>query len=126
MRRLFVNLLRIGFVLLAGGLLYAHVRLIYSGNGNVLFWSNPGNVSIVINSDGSDDIHDSSHFTAIRNAIDAWNDVPGSVGQLKENTNPGSRPVRTGARTPGIWSCSTRTTLLGTSPVARGSWQSLR
>lgn len=91
MRRLFVNLLRIGFVLLAGGLLYAHVRLIYSGNGNVLFWSNPGNVSIVINSDGSDDIHDSSHFTAIRNAIDAWNDVPGSVGQLKENTNPGEQ-----------------------------------
>lgn len=85
---------RVAFALLAGSLLYAHVRLIYSGNGNVLYWSSPSKVSIVINSDGSDDIDDGSHFTAIRNAIDAWNEVPGSTAKLKEDKSGNEQSSR--------------------------------
>jgi len=65
----------------------AHVRLIYSGNGNVLYWSDPANVSIVINETGSDNISDGSHFTALRNAIAAWNEVNMTQAVLKENTS---------------------------------------
>ena len=46
----------------------AHVRLVYQANGAPLYWSNPGSLSLVINSDGSDDINDGSEATAIRNA----------------------------------------------------------
>lgn len=76
---------------LAGALtigLTAHVRLIYTGNGQELAWSNPGNISIVIQSVGSDDVLDSSDETAMRNAIDAWNDAGHSTARLVENTTP--------------------------------------
>ncbi len=73
--------------LAAASFVLAHVRLIYSANGNVLYWNDPSNVSVVINSTGSDDISDSSHFTALRNAISAWNDVTGTTATLVENTS---------------------------------------
>lgn len=66
----------------------AHVRLIHPNNGNALHWSSPSNISIVINAAGSTDIADDSHFTALRNAISAWNRAGGSNAQLVEDTNP--------------------------------------
>jgi hypothetical protein len=66
----------------------AHVRLIYSGNGQELAWSNPGSVSIVIQSVGSADVTDSSDEVALRNAIDAWNDAGQSTARLVENASP--------------------------------------
>ena len=70
------------------GLAVGHVRLIHPGTGKALYWSDPGNVSVVIQEAGSDDIPDGSHATALRNAIDAWNDVAGSSARLVENTSP--------------------------------------
>lgn len=69
----------------------AHVRLRYSSNGAALYWENPQNISLVIQSDGSDDIGDGSHDTAIRNAIDEWNGAPGSRARLVESTSNRSR-----------------------------------
>ena len=66
----------------------AHVRLVYSVNGNVLFWSNPTSISIVINDAGSDDVTDLSDDIALRNSIDAWNRVTGTTSTLVENTSP--------------------------------------
>lgn len=63
----------------------AHVPLVHPGNGNALHWGRPYDVSIVINSTGSEDILDGSHVTALRNAIDAWNAIGGSTLQLEEN-----------------------------------------
>lgn len=66
----------------------AHVRL-HSGNPSTpLSWTTPSGVSIVINSTGSDDILDGSHLTALRTAIDAWNDIPGTSVHLAENASP--------------------------------------
>jgi hypothetical protein len=65
-----------------------HVPLHNPSNGNALFWASPGNVSIVINAAGSSDVADGSHFTALRNAIDAWNRAPGTAAHLVENTSP--------------------------------------
>lgn len=65
----------------------AHIRLQHPSNGNKLFWSAETNISIVINSTGSDDITDGSHTTANRNAIAAWNGVVGSTAHLTENTS---------------------------------------
>lgn len=62
-----------------------HVRLVYPTTGASLFWSNPSNISVVIQSDGSDNINDGSEETAIRNAIAAWNAVDGSALTLVEN-----------------------------------------
>ncbi|MBK7644811.1 MAG: IPT/TIG domain-containing protein [Planctomycetes bacterium] len=69
-------------------LLPAHVRLLNPANGSALYWTNPASISVVVQSDGSDDIHDGSHTTAMRNAIAAWNGVSGSVAHLAENTSP--------------------------------------
>ncbi|MCA9002218.1 MAG: matrixin family metalloprotease, partial [Planctomycetes bacterium] len=66
----------------------AHVRLIYSGNGQELAWTSPGNLSVVIQSEGSDNVADLSDATALRNAIDAWNDVDLNTSQLVEDTDP--------------------------------------
>ena len=81
---------RLGLLLLLGvsaTWVGAHVRLIYSGNGNALFWSSPESISVVINSDGSDDLSDRTHMPALRNAIDAWNGVSGSRARLVEDTS---------------------------------------
>lgn len=66
----------------------AHVRLINPNNGAELYWSNPSNVSIVINDAGSEDVPDASDEVAMRNAIDAWNDIAGSTVRLVEDTSP--------------------------------------
>ncbi len=67
---------------------FAHVRLQHPANLNKLFWSLPGNISIVINNVGSDDISDGSHVAAVRNAIDEWNQATGTTVMLVENTTP--------------------------------------
>ncbi len=69
----------------------AHVRLRYSSTGAPLAWENPENISLVIQSDGSDDIGDGSHETAIRNAIDAWNSASGSRARIVESMANRSR-----------------------------------
>lgn len=71
----------------AASFVAAHVRLIYSGNGNELYWLNPGSISVVIHEDGSDDIEGNGHFPALRNAISAWNDVGKNKATLVENTS---------------------------------------
>lgn len=77
----------------------AHVRLVYQGNGAPLFWANPSNVSLVINSDGSDDINDGSESTAIRNAMSAWNGAGGTDFVLVENQSNAQRARRDWAST---------------------------
>lgn len=72
----------------------AHERLRVNGNGPPLFWTSPSNIGIVIQSDGSDDIADGSHETALRMAIQDWNDVNGSTVALVEDTTP-SEQART-------------------------------
>jgi Matrixin/IPT/TIG domain/Carboxypeptidase regulatory-like domain len=87
--RLGARRLVVGFLLLASAAAaLAHVRLINSSNGNPLHWSSPSNVSIVINATGSDDITDGSHFTALRNAISAWNHSSGTTAHIVEDTSP--------------------------------------
>lgn len=68
-----------------------HVRLLHDTLGTPLRWSNPGNVGIVINSAGSDDLPDGSHEAALRLAIEKWNAVPGSFATLVEDRSPGSQ-----------------------------------
>lgn len=63
----------------------AHVRLRYSANGTPLRWSSPESISIVVNSDGSDDVANGSHETAIESAVEAWNNVPGSEARIVIN-----------------------------------------
>lgn len=65
----------------------AHVRLTHPGNNLPLFWSDPANISIVSSSTGSDDIADGSEETALRNAIDAWNDATGTTARLVEDSS---------------------------------------
>lgn len=72
----------------------AHVRLIYSGNGNVLYWNQPQSVSIVLNKNGSDDVANGSDIVALRNAVAAWNEVDGTPAALLENASAGAQ-VRT-------------------------------
>lgn len=78
-------------VLGVGAAVAAHIRLIHPGNGRALHWGRPQDVSIVIQAAGSDDLPDASHTTAIRNAIDAWNEVPGATVHLHENVSPAQR-----------------------------------
>lgn len=82
--------MRVGLALAAGALLavslaHAHVRLIHSGNGVPLYWNNPHAISVVIHAAGSDDVQDESCAPALRNAIAAWNAVPGSRARLVED-----------------------------------------
>ncbi len=69
----------------------AHVRLIHPSNGAKLYWSSPSNISVVINDQGSDNITDGSHETALRNAIEEWNKIEGTTLQLVENTSAASQ-----------------------------------
>ncbi len=78
-------------VIAAGSAVWAHVRLINPSNHYELRWGSPNNISIVINSSGSSDVHDGSHVTALQNAIREWNQADGSVARLVENTNPAQR-----------------------------------
>ena len=80
------------FVLAAlAALVPAHVRLINPESGKNLRWTSPSAISIVIQADGSDDIPDGSHTTAIRAAIAAWNAASGTTAHLVEDTNPAQR-----------------------------------
>jgi hypothetical protein len=72
-------------------LVLAHVRLHNPANGNVLFWSNPGSVGIVIQEAGSDDLASNEHVPALRMAIDEWNDATDTTAQLVENTSTAAR-----------------------------------
>jgi hypothetical protein len=64
----------------------AHIPLVNPSNHANLKWNVPGNISVVINATGSDDIHDKSHITALQSALRAWNEAPGSTARLVENT----------------------------------------
>ena len=75
-------------LLVAGAIGLADIRLHTGNPANKLFWSNGANVGLTINSTGSDNIPDDSHFTAIRNAYEAWNEINGSFVQIVENTSP--------------------------------------
>jgi len=66
-----------------GALGAAHVRLRYEQSGQLLFWSDPDGVEVTIQANGSDDIGDGSHATAIRAAVEAWNMVGGSRARLE-------------------------------------------
>lgn len=66
---------------------FAHVRLLNPSNGNLLYWSSPSNIGIVINSSGSDNIADDSDEVAIRMAIGDWNSATGSSVQLVEDAS---------------------------------------
>lgn len=68
----------------------AHIRLRYVQNGNDLFWANPQGVTIAIQAEGSDNISDGSHVTAIGNAVDSWN-AAGQTTFRFENTGVTSR-----------------------------------
>ncbi len=69
----------------------AHVRLRFSETGTPLRWEAPDNIRIVIQADGSDDLSDGSHETAIRNAVEAWNSVNGSRSRLVIDDSAGSK-----------------------------------
>ena len=69
----------------------AHVRLIYSGNGQELSWNNPSNLTFVVQEMGSADVPGLSDDIALRNAADAWNAVSGTNAQLVEDTDPAQR-----------------------------------
>jgi hypothetical protein len=87
MRRLSLPLV----ALTLGGLGLAHIQLVYQQNGSPLSWSNPSAVSIVIHEGGSADIAGASDELAIRNGIDAWNEVDGTTAHLVEVTSPSQR-----------------------------------
>ncbi len=74
--------------LLATGAVWAHVRLIHPSTGAPLYWTNPSQVGIVIQSAGSDDLPDGSHETALRGAIREWNRAQGTSAVLVEDTSP--------------------------------------
>lgn len=71
-------------LLLIVALAAAHVRIVYQGNGQAIYWNNPSSVSVTIQSAGSDNINDGSDEIALRNAIDAWNDVTSTTATLVE------------------------------------------
>lgn len=68
-----------------------HVRLRNPSNQAELFWSNPGAISIVLSSAGSDNLAPGEHLPALRLAIDAWNRASGSGLALVENTSPSAQ-----------------------------------
>ena len=65
----------------------AHVRLIYSGNGNELFWTNPESIGIAFNAAGSDNVSDGTDLVALRNAVDSWNQIGGTTTRLIEDAS---------------------------------------
>jgi hypothetical protein len=73
---------------LLGSAALAHIRLSNPSNGAKLRWASPGSISVVISSAGSDDVPWGLHFPALRNAIEAWNGVPGATEHLVEDASP--------------------------------------
>lgn len=75
----------LGFLALLGALVVgaeAHLRILHPTNKQPLFWQNPGNVSVVIQADGSADVPDDSDRVALELAVAAWNRAPGTVARL--------------------------------------------
>ncbi|MEW6072063.1 MAG: IPT/TIG domain-containing protein [Planctomycetota bacterium] len=72
-------------VALVAAAVTAHVRLRNPSNENPLVWSDPQAIGIVVNSTGSADVTDGSDVTAVRLAIQDWNEVAGSDVQLVED-----------------------------------------
>ena len=71
--------------------LLAHVRLAHPTSGNALRWSVPGNVSLVLQGDGSDDVSDGSDAIALRLALQDWNALTGTSATLIEDAAAESR-----------------------------------
>lgn len=69
----------------------AHIRLIHSGNGRVLFWQTPEAIEVTIHGGGSDDLSDRSHIAAIQHSIASWNAAQGTSARLIEDTSPQAR-----------------------------------
>ena len=72
------------FACLAG----AHVRLIFSGNGNELAWEDPTSIGIAFNELGSADVGDGTDLVALRNAVASWNQIGGTSARLIEDSSP--------------------------------------
>lgn len=88
-RKLLAGVLLAGLCAVAS--LFAHTRLIHPSGGAPLWWQVPGNISITVNSTGSDNLTDGSHMTALRNAIDAWNGIEGTTIHLTEDSSAGGQ-----------------------------------
>jgi len=69
----------------------AYVPLRHPSTGAALYWNDGGNVVVVLSSLGSDDLEPDEHEPALRLALEAWNQVPGSYARFLENTNPVQR-----------------------------------
>ena len=64
------HLLAAASILLAcASAVLAHVRLIHPSSGSALRWSSPGNIGVVIQSNGSDNLVAGEHLPALRSAI---------------------------------------------------------
>lgn len=68
-----------------------YVPLRHPSTGAPLFWNDGGNIVVVLSSSGSDDLLSYEHEPALRLALEAWNQVPGSYARFLENTNPAQR-----------------------------------
>ena len=62
----------------------AHIRILHPSNGNPVRWSDASNVGVAISPLQPTGVVDGSHVTALRNAVEAWNRVPGSFARLVE------------------------------------------
>jgi len=71
--------------------LLAHVRLAHPSTGSPLHWSAPGNVSLVLQAEGSDDVPGVSDAQALRLALQDWNALTGTSATLVEDARPASR-----------------------------------
>ncbi|MBK8178052.1 MAG: IPT/TIG domain-containing protein [Planctomycetes bacterium] len=71
--------------------LAAHIRLIHSGNGKSLYWSDPARIGIAVSALGSDDLPDGSHLQAIQGSIASWNRTTGTAARLVEDESPSTR-----------------------------------
>jgi len=76
---------------LLAGAVAGHLRLVHTGTGAALRWSDPSSVRFVVSSQGSADIADESETTAVRLAAREWNAVPGSTARLVESTSAAQR-----------------------------------
>src|SRR5687768_3624359 len=73
------------------GALVAHVRLIHSGNGKLLYWQDPSSIRVAISSLGSDDVPGPSDQAAIQGSIASWNRSSGTRARLVEDASASSR-----------------------------------
>jgi len=85
------KLLAVAAVGLFAGAVAGHLRLVHTGTGAALRWSDPSSVRFVVSSTGSADIADDSETTAVRLAARAWNEAPGSSARLVETTSASQR-----------------------------------